>query len=293
MHITTNSIKWPKIHPKKSQINQIYNNNPTHNNQTLATHITNQSIQTTQSNKSSKFQHSTTQTNISLITISFITKLNYLRVLAKQRDLVLGLVLHLCAVLTEGLKLVDELVDHIPQPLIGQLHVDDAVEDDLEEAAVVVVGVDPLLEGGRHAGVEVAEPHLAVEEAEDVVVVDVGGDGVDGGPWALLEHPIAQLLEASLVHLVDLVHVLLADVAVEVDDERLHRVRHEVRVVAHVARPVVVVEGSGRLWWWWRCCWCRHWRRRWWWRDGLRELGFSEPIRRRKEIGIRVLGMSC
>lgn len=161
--------------------------------------------------------------------------------MAEECNLLLGLVLHLGAILTEGLKLIHKLINHIPQPLIGQLHIDDAMEHHLEKAAVVVVGIDPLLEGGRHAGVEVAEPHLAVEEAEDVVVVDVGGDGVDGGPGALLEHPIAQLLEASLVHLVDLVHVLLADVAVEVDDEGLYGVRYEVWVVTDFLRAVVVV----------------------------------------------------
>lgn len=77
-----------------------------------------------------------------------------------------------------------------------------------------------------------AEPHLAVEQAEDVVIVDVGGDGVDGRPRRVLEEPIADALERRLVHLVDLVHVLLPNVAVHVHHERLHGVRDIVRIVA-------------------------------------------------------------
>jgi len=105
------------------------------------------------------------------------------------------------------------------------------VEDDLEEAAVVVPRVDALPERGSEAGVEVAEPHLAVEEAEDVVVVDVVSDGVHGGPGGVFEETLREGLEGALVHLVDLVHVLLADVAVEVDHEGFYRVGDEVRVV--------------------------------------------------------------
>lgn len=158
----------------------------------------------------------------------------YLIVLAEELELVVGAVLELGAVLAIGLELVDELVDHVPEPLVGELHVDDAVEDDAEEAAVVVPGLDALARGGGEAGVEVAEPHLAVEEAEDVVVVDVGGDGLGRGPGALAEHAVREPVEAPFVHLVDLVHVLLAYVAVEVDDEGLHGVGDEVGVVPDV-----------------------------------------------------------
>ncbi|KAJ1376929.1 hypothetical protein SESBI_49420 [Sesbania bispinosa] len=37
------------------------------------------------------------------------------------------------AVLTKALKVVNEFIDHVPEPLVGELHVDDVVEDDLEE----------------------------------------------------------------------------------------------------------------------------------------------------------------
>jgi hypothetical protein len=165
--------------------------------------------------------------------------------LLEKRNLLLGLVLHLSPVLAKALKLVDKLINHIPEPLVGQLHVDDPVKHDLEEAAVVVPGVDPLLERGREPGVQVAEPHLAVEQAEDVVVVDEVGHGVHGWPGRVLEEPLRQRLERRFVHLVDLVHILLPDVPVQVHHERLHRVRHEVRVVSE--RRVWCL-GLGRGW---------------------------------------------
>lgn len=99
------------------------------------------------------------------------------------------------------------------------------MEDDLEEIAVVVPRVAALLEGGLQARVDVTEPHFLVEETEDVVVLDVGRNHVNMGPGALLEEAVGELLEAALVHLVDLVDVLLADVAVEVDDEGLDYIR--------------------------------------------------------------------
>ena len=75
-------------------------------------------------------------------------------------------------------------------------------------------------------------PHLSVEEAEDMIVVDVVSDGVDGWPWGVLEEAVREGLEGGFVHLVDFVDVLLANVAVEVDDEGLHGVGNEVGVVA-------------------------------------------------------------
>ena len=46
------------------------------------------------------------------------------------------------------LELVDELVDDLPEPLVGQLQVDGCVggQDVVEELAVVVVAVEPLLD---------------------------------------------------------------------------------------------------------------------------------------------------
>lgn len=77
-----------------------------------------------------------------------------------------------------------------------------------------------------------AVPHLSVEEAENMVVVDVVSDGVDGGPRGLLEEAVREGLEGGLVHLVDFVDVLLTNVAVEVDHEGPDGVGNVVRVVA-------------------------------------------------------------
>jgi uncharacterized protein (DUF2249 family) len=72
----------------------------------------------------------------------------YLVELVELLQLVLGLVLELGAVLAEALELVYELVDHVPEPLVGQLHVDDAVEDfeAEEEEDVVSVAVGRVAE---------------------------------------------------------------------------------------------------------------------------------------------------
>ncbi len=48
------------------------------------------------------------------------------------------------------LELIDELVNDLPEPLVGQLQVDWRVrrEDVVEDLAVVVVGLEPLINGG-------------------------------------------------------------------------------------------------------------------------------------------------
>jgi hypothetical protein len=56
------------------------------------------------------------------------------------------------------LELIDELVDDLPEPLVGQLQVDWRVrrEDVVEDLAVVVVGLEPLVNGGTpgHPGTQ-------------------------------------------------------------------------------------------------------------------------------------------
>lgn len=77
----------------------------------------------------------------------------YLIKLSEKGNLLLSLVLHLSSVLAKALELVHELVDHVPEPLVGQLHINDAVEDDLEETTVIVPRVDSLLQRRRQPGV--------------------------------------------------------------------------------------------------------------------------------------------
>ena len=60
-------------------------------------------------------------------------------------NLLIGLLAQLGPELGEGLELVDELVDDLPEPLVGQLQIDGGVggEDVVEQLAVVVVRVKP------------------------------------------------------------------------------------------------------------------------------------------------------
>jgi hypothetical protein len=64
-----------------------------------------------------------------------------------------------------------------------------------------------------------------------VVAVAVGRDGLGRGPRRVAEEALGEALEPSLVHLVDLLDVLVADVAVEVHDEGLDGVRDVVGAV--------------------------------------------------------------
>ena len=80
---------------------------------------------------------------------------------------------------TEGLELVDELVDDVPEPLVGEFPVDRpvVVENEVEEAAVVVVGLVSVLESRSvgHAGVNVTEVQLLVQDQEEWVVLTWNG----------------------------------------------------------------------------------------------------------------------
>lgn len=144
--------------------------------------------------------------------------------LSKNGELVIGLLLQFSTVLAERLELVDELVDHIPQPLVRQLHVDITVKDNLEEVAIVIPGVAALFKSRLKASVQVTEPHFLVKQAEDMIVFNVRSNHVDSGPIALLEKAVAEFLKTAFVHLVNLVHIFLANVAVQVHHEGFHDV---------------------------------------------------------------------
>ena len=74
----------------------------------------------------------------------------------------------------ERLELVDELVDDVPKPLVGQLAVDRpvVVENKVEQIAVIVVGLVTVLEGRRvsDARVNVPEVQLLVQDEKERVV---------------------------------------------------------------------------------------------------------------------------
>ena len=67
------------------------------------------------------------------------------QVVLKDLDLVVRLLLQLGAKLLERLELVDELIDDLPEPLVGKVQ-DDwllGTQDAVEEVAVVVIRLEP------------------------------------------------------------------------------------------------------------------------------------------------------
>ena len=70
--------------------------------------------------------------------------------------------------------MVDEFVDDVPKPLIGQFPVDGTVviEDEVEETAVVVIGLVTMLEGRSvsYASVNVPEVQFFVQDQEKRIV---------------------------------------------------------------------------------------------------------------------------
>mmetsp|Transcript_15764 Transcript_15764/g.61588 ORF Transcript_15764/g.61588 Transcript_15764/m.61588 type:complete len:317 (-) Transcript_15764:65-1015(-) len=141
-------------------------------------------------------------------------------------DLLGLLVLELAARLAEALELVDELVHHVPEPLVGQLEVERclALEETIEERTVVLEGVEPLLQRRLELRVDVPEVHLLVQKHERLVSVNDGRDGVEWRPGAVLEEPVGELVEAALVHGVHILHLAGLHAAVEVLDEVLHNI---------------------------------------------------------------------
>jgi hypothetical protein len=106
------------------------------------------------------------------------------------------------------------------------------VEDDVEQLAVGLPRLEPLLHGRRAARIQVAEVHLLVQQAEDVVVVDQFRDVLDGRPGRDFEVTLGELGPGEGIHGVDLVHVPLPDVVVEIHHETAHHARDLVRVQA-------------------------------------------------------------
>jgi hypothetical protein len=105
----------------------------------------------------------------------------------QRLNFILSFLCKLAAELAERLELVDELVDDLPQPLVGQLQVDGRLrgEDVVEELAVVVVALEPLVDGGAalDSSIDVAEVELPVKVQEDGVVVDIRGNILCLWPW--------------------------------------------------------------------------------------------------------------
>lgn len=142
--------------------------------------------------------------------------------------------------------MIDKFIDHIPKPLIGELHINIAVEDNLKQAAIIIPRLDSVRQCRGKAGVDVPEPKFSIQKTENMVIVDIRGNGFHDGPWGLLEHALAELLEAALVHLMDFIDVLLADMAVEVDNEALHDIGNKAGVV--VGLLLLEISGISKFW---------------------------------------------
>ena len=169
------------------------------------------------------------------------------------RQLVFRLTNHPPAVLAVALELVNELIDHLPQPQVGELHVDVAVKNHAEQIGVVVPGFHALFKRGGSLAEHVPKVHLLVQQTKNVVVVRVLRNALHGRPRARFEVPLGNRGEALLVHAQDLVHVFLPDVPVKIHHELLHHVRHGfVRLgdgdggVGHGAIPGPVCSGGKR-----------------------------------------------
>ena len=121
----------------------------------------------------------------------------HLKVGLQNLDLLFGLHGELAPELAECLELVNELVDNLPEPLVGQLEVDRGVSglDIVEELAVVVAALGPLLDRGAalNPGVDVLEVEFPAEVQEDGVVIDVGRHVLGLGPGQGLEELVRQL----------------------------------------------------------------------------------------------------
>lgn len=158
-------------------------------------------------------------------------------------NLVWGLVGQIGAVLGKRLELIDELVDELPEPLIRQLQLHRRVrmQDVVEEIAVIVKGVEPLLQrGALHARVYVTVVELLVEGEEDRVVVDEVGDRRGVRPRRLVEQLLRDFGERVLIEILDLEDHALVDAVAQEHEEVAYHLGH-----LPVARPLVLVV---RLW---------------------------------------------
>ena len=139
--------------------------------------------------------------------------------------------------LRECLELVDEFVNDLPQPLVGQLQVDRRVsrQDVVEQLTVVVVGLEPLLNSGStlHSSVNVPEVKLPVQVQEDRVISYIRSNVFSLRPRGSFEELFSQFWETVLVEVVNLVHIAFLDHVLEVLQELLDLVWHGVLHPVH------------------------------------------------------------
>ena len=108
--------------------------------------------------------------------------------LSEHVELLLSLVLGAGAPLSKRLELVDELVEHVPEPLDREVKGNGAVrvQQVVEQLANVLVRLETVVNGGLETSVDVTEVELAVKSQEDLVVLNKGSDELSLGPLGLL-----------------------------------------------------------------------------------------------------------
>ena len=94
-------------------------------------------------------------------------------------ELRVGFGVDLAFEVAEGLHLVGELIDHLPEPLVGQLEIKVTVENEAEEIGVVGPAGNTLRERGNQAAEHMAKVELRVEHAKDSVIVGDVSDRAD------------------------------------------------------------------------------------------------------------------
>ena len=142
-------------------------------------------------------------------------------------DLVLTLLGQLGTKLLERLELVDELVNDLPKPLIGQIQGYGGVgaQDVIEQVAVVVVGLQPLVDGGSacNACVNVPIVQLFVENQKELIFLHVLRHDIGLWPRGGLKELLREFGEATFVAGGDFEGVALIDHVPEIGQELLHR----------------------------------------------------------------------
>merc|ERR1719220_1081271 len=173
-----------------------------------------------------------------------------LRIPLQRLYFVFSFLCKLATELAERLELIDELVDDLPEPLIGQFEVDGGLrgEDVVEELAVVVVALESLLNSGTTlvSSIDVAEVELPVQVEEDWIIVDIRSHILCLWPWRRLEELVSELWEGSLIQIVHFINVPFLDHILEVLKKLLdwlwHSIVQPVQVrVSSVSIPTVLV----------------------------------------------------
>lgn len=119
--------------------------------------------------------------------------------LGKHVELLLRLVLGVGAPLGKGLELVDKLVEHVPQPLDGEVKRDWSVrvQQVVEQFTDVLIGLETVIDCRLQASINVTEVEFTVEGEENLVVLDEVCNEFGFRP---LRRLVVLLLSASITH---------------------------------------------------------------------------------------------